>query len=484
MKYSTQMINTTSHKPDAHQMNPRKKHIFKVGLLALCSIFSSAINAEFAPGWNAGLTMTTGSSSFTQPVQNGQASVFPNTNLKFYPGIILWSNEDQSPSAIESNWQALFTSEKNRKETYRPQGVYGGVTAKLNWSRFYNDNSDFRPSNPKNHKDPAYNWDKIDAIFNINAVQNEGALVVIQVDEGGTGTPNWLVDQPYDGVFTTAVRSSGSERKGVKYYRYEGPDNNGESNASPTKPAIVEELVDFHRALRDHLYATGNLDKVMFLTLGEIFVNTNNLPNDFDRTKLEHGLGVRNTKIAEIWGSTTAPDSRIAVLQSSMVGPYAPTLWEYMDNPSLGMTFPDMKMSGTNNISGAGRFTHPDGTYQKDERQLSQSIEGNGFRANTYFAPDIPNPWGYSGQSVPQTMSHVLWALSGPPKKEGNKDSGLGKNGDDPKGVMPVHNIMVSWSMTWDELNPSLSEWHEAFDTFGPAGTFAFPYLPFGYEQP
>lgn len=471
MKYSTQMINTTNHKPGADQMNPRKNYIFKIGLLALCSIFSSAVYAEFAPDWDAGLTFTTDSGSFTQPV-----GAFPETNLKFYPGIIIWSSEDESPSSIESNWQALFTSEKNRKETYRPPGIYGGVTAKLKWSRYYKD-TNVRPDDPKNHKDPAYNWNKIDAIFNINAVQNEGALVVIQVGEGGTGTPNWLVNTPYNGVFTTGIDGgSGKERKAPKYYRYTGPDNRGEPGASPSEPAIVEELVNFHKALRDHLEDTGNLDKVMFLTLGEIFVNASNLPNDFDRTKLEHGLGVRNTKIAEIWAA-----NRTAVLQSSMVGPNAPTLWEYMDNPSLGLTFPDMKMSGTNNFSGAGRFTHPDGTDQKDVRPLSQSIEGNGFKANTYFSPDIPNPWGYSDKKVPQTMSHVLWALSGPPKGE-NKDSGLGQSGDDPQGVMPVHNIMVSWSMTWENLNPSLSEWHEAFDTFGPAGTFAFPYLPVGYE--
>ena len=402
-----------------------------------------------------------------------QAGFFPGTNLKFYPGIIIRSNENESPKSIEANWQALFSHEKNRKQTYRPPGVYGGVTVKLKWYRYYKD-SNRRPDDPLNHKDPAYDWSKLDAALNINAVQNEGAMVALQVGE--SSAPNWIKQAPYDGVFLAQWDKTNNKPKTpkLKYYRYEGPDNRGQSHTD-NQPPIVEELVYFHQALYNHLVDTGNIDKVMFLTLAEVYVNSPQLPSDFNSINLQHGIGVRNEKVAKIWGA-----SNIAVLQSSLTGPYAPTMWQYMDDPTLGITFPDMKMSGTNNISGSQRFTHPDGTDQKDIRPLAQAIEANGLRSHTYFAPDIPNPWGYSGYQ-PQTMSHIVWALSGSPKGE-NKDSGLGQVSEDPPGVMPVHNIIVSWTMTWAELNPTLEEWHEAFDTFGPAGTFAFPYLPKGYQ--
>ena len=405
-----------------------------------------------------------------------QAGLFPGTNLKFYPGIIIWSHENQSPSSIEANWQALFSAEKNRKETYRPPGVYGGVTAKLNWSRYYKDQT-VRPEDPTDHTDSAYDWTSIDNIFNINAVKNEGALVVIKVSDIGNGRPpKWLLNEPYNGGFLAQVYGDNPPTTLTpKYYRYATPDNRGYTNAGNSLP-IVEEYIYFHQALHDHLIATGHINKVMLVHLGEVFISNPNLPADYNSTGFQHGTGVRNQQIAKIWAG-----SQIFVQASSLVGPYTQTLWEYMDSSTLGITFPDMKMNGTKHFSGAQRFTHPDGTDQKDLRPLSQAIEANGFRANTYFSPGIPNPWGYSGVSVPQTMSHVLWALSGSPKGE-NKDSGLGQEGTDPSGVMPVHNVLVSWSMTWDDLNPSLDEWHEAIDTFGPPGTFAFPYLPPEYQ--
>ena len=412
----------------------------------------------------------------TNCTNTNQAGLFPGTNLKFYPGVIIWSHENQSPSSIEANWQALFTTEKNRKKTYRPNGVYGGVTAKLNWSRYYKDQK-IRPHDPSNHADPAYNWKPIDDILKINAVQNEGALVVIKVSDIGNGRPpKWLLNAPYNGGFLAQVYGNGPPTTLTpKYYRYATPDSRDKTNTN-NQPPIVEEYVYFHQALHDHLVATGNINKVMMVHLGEVFISNPNLPADYNSSAFQHGTGVRNQQIAKIWA-----ESKIMVQASSLVGPYAPTLWEYMDTPTLGITFPDMKMYGTKSFSGAQRFTRPNGASQEDIRPLSQAIEGNGFSSSTYFAPDKLNPWGYSGVSKPQTMSHVLWALSGPPKGE-NKDSGLGQVGEDPSGVMPVHNILVSWSMTWEKLNPSLAEWHEALDTFGPAGTFAFPYLPPGYQ--
>ena len=150
-------------------------------------------------------------------------------------------------------------------------------------------------------------------------------------------------------------------------------------------------------------------------------------------------------------------------------------LAQYTNATKFGLTYPDMKLEDTGS-SLLGRFS-ANGTYQKDIRPLIQATESNGIRQNTYFAPNVPNPWGYSGISVPQTASQILWALSGSPKSA-NKDSGLGQPGIDPAGILPVHSIIIDWDSSSLDFAPTLDEWHEAIDTFGPPGTFAFPYLP------
>ena len=225
-----------------------------------------------------------------------------------------------SAATLESRWQQLFSG--SRKTSYRPPGVYGGIVRRSKWKQYYV-NEYVRPADPTDYNDPAYDWSRLDEVFSLNSVQNEGALVAIGAGEVGYAgwaiAPAWLSNSTYNG------------------------------------------------------------------------------------------------------------------------------------------------------------------TYQKDKRPLIHATEGNGQSHNTYFHPDIPNPWGYSGVSQPQTASHILWALSGSPKGQ-NKDSGLGQVGADPSGIMPVHTIIVDWGRTWSRNSPSLEEWHEAIDTFGPPGTFAFPYFPEGYQ--
>lgn len=455
-------------------------------LLLLSAFFPVALMAAAPPSAPVGLCVqaqegVTQCAVDAPAVSSGQKGVFPGTNLKFYPGFFIWTAENESLSSIENKWQALFTANPNRKVSYRPSGVYGGVIRRLAWHRFYT-NQNVRPANPLNHADPGYNWSLLDAIFNINAVQNEGALVAIQVVDTGFGSraaPNWIANAPYNGLFNAGVEGPATTKETLKYYRYAGPDNRTPSQLSnvtaASGPPITEEIVYFYQAMYDHLVATGKISKIADVTVSEVFVNNPSLPTDYNLTNLQHGVGVKIRKIAKIWAQ-----SGIALQMTSMVGPSAPVWWLYMDNPPVAMTFPDMGMNGTNNFTSSGRFTRTGGEYQKDARPLSQQTETSGLRDNTFFAANVPNPWNYSNVSVPQTASHVLWALSGPPKGV-NKNSGLGRPGDDPPGPMPVHTVIMQWGATWDSRSPSVSDWHKAIDTFGPPGTFAFPYLPPGY---
>lgn len=407
--------------------------------------------------------------------------VFPGTTLKFYPGFVIAGTENESASSIEARWQKLFTASPDRKTSYRPKGIYGGVAVRLNWNRFYV-NQSVRPENPKDHNDPAYDWSKLDAVFAINAVQNEGALVYIEVEDisyfSTPKAPAWLATAPHNGIFLSGVDDgSGSQKAIPKYYRYANPDVRGIS--TDTNYPIVEEFAYFHEAMHDHLVATANIDKVMGVSGGgEVYLGSGfTPPSDWNQNNFYHGTALRHTLLAKVWA-----ESQIFVHAGSLTtGSYKDIAWDYMQDPLRGMSFPDMKLNGTNNIGSISRFYDDTGMiYQKDNRPLRQGTEGNGQRATTNFAPGIPNPWGYSGVTVPQTPSHILWVLSGEPKGA-NKDSRLGQAGDDPAGLMPVHQIVIDFNRSWQKYSPDVSEWHTAIDTFGPPGTFAFPYLPIGY---
>lgn len=424
-----------------------------------------------------GIQCAASSNSSAANVSSSQSGVFPGTNLKFRPGIVVdTSEENPSPSLMESKWQALFTTSPNRKASYRPPGVYGGIVFPLRMWRYYT-NQNIRPSNPANHTDPGYDWSLLDAAFKINAVQNEGALLVLNLGVVSWGnspsTPAWLNAAPYDAVWST----DGTSHWVPKFYRYSGPDARGLRNRG-TAPYVIDEILIFVKAMYDHLVATGNINKVMFIRCPEA-EPSGNLPSDYNSTDYYHGMSLLNRKIAEIYAA-----SGIYVTQSTLVGGGLDIRWQYMNNPHMGANFPDMKMVGTDNFTSATRFNDLNGVYQKDIRFLSQATESNGQRETTFFAAGIPNPWNYSNVTVPQTFSHIVWALSGSPKATdpAKRNSGLGRAGEDPPGIMPVHNLAVSWDTPWHNNPPTLEEVHQALDTFGPPGTFAFPYLPPGYE--
>lgn len=423
-----------------------------------------------APPQQQALAFDTSQAPSTKQATTGQTGLFPGTDLKFRPGFVIASSENESVSSIESRWQALFTSSPNRKASYRPPGIYGSVTRRLHWKRFYT-NESVRPSDPRDHTDPAYDWSLLDAIFQINAVKNEGALVLIEVMDVSWGStpvvPRWLVNAPYNGI----VRDTDKNRVLTAYHRYSGPDIRGMINVGDSPP-IVDEFTYFHQAMYDHLVATGNINKVMGVLLSEFYgASASGNLEDYI-----HGIGIRVKSLHEIWGR-----SRIPVYQLSISGGKTKTqiFSQYISTLSVGVGYPDMKLENTGNPP-VDRFTVT-GVYQKDIRPLIQLTEGNGQRFSTYFSPEIPNPWGYSGASTKQTASHILWALSGSPKGA-NKDSGLGQMGEDPPGILPVHTIVIDFGRSWQKNSPSVEEWHKAIDTFGPPGTFAFPYLPPGYN--
>ena len=373
-----------------------------------------------------------------------------------------------------------------RKTTYRPDGVYGSIARRLNWERFYT-NSNTRPANPSNPNDPGYDWSLLDATFEMNAVKNEGAMVYAEIRDVGYGggssnAPNWLVNAPYDGIFVT-----GNGGTIPKYYRFSGPDMQGRTNVG-AQPPILDEWLTFHKALYDHLVQTGNINKVMGVNSGgEIFTGGSAFvpPPDYNQINLVTGVALRDSGMAKIWGA-----SGIAIYAASLLdGTRKDIEWPYMQNPIIGMHFPDVKLGNTSStgLTGSSRFSSPDGVHQKDIRPLQEATELNGYAggnginvAQTTFVAGVPNPWGYSNQTVPQTVSHVLWVFSGPPKGA-NKDSGLGQAGEDPPGPWPIHQIVLDWSST-DPRKPTVEQWHTAIDTFGPPGTFAFPYFPAGYN--
>ena len=406
--------------------------------------------------------------------------VFPGTNLKFYPGFVMAGSPNDTAAYLESRYEEFFAG--SRKETYRPPGIYAGIIRAGHWRQYYT-NAAVKPTDTTDHTDPGYDWSKLDAVFSLNCVQNEGVMVVITIGEiafgGGHKMPAWLINAPYNGEFVSGLDGGSEVNKNTpKYYRYSGPDAQGRTDVG-VSPPIVDEFVNFHRAMYEHVVATGNIDKVMFVGTDEFFVSNNpQLPADYNKNDFYHGVGTRLGLVASIWA-----ESNIMVSAISVVAESKDYLWSYMDSPTVGMGFPDMKLSSTGGVVNGidVRFRDDNGVYQKDNRLLFESTQSHGQRENTYFTPGVQNPWGYSGVWVPQTVSHILWVLSGSPTAI-NKDSGLGQVGDDPAGLMPVHTVVCDWGQSWQRNSPPLSEWHDAIDTFGPPGTKAFPYLPPGYS--
>lgn len=431
-----------------------------------------------------GVQCAASTNTSTIKVTSSKSGVFPGTNLKFYPGFIIGgTGENASLTSIQSRWDAIFTSSPNRKESYRPPGVYGAVARRLAWSRFYT-NQSVRPTNPANHTDAGYDWSLLDSTFTIAAVQNDRALVFIDLQEAEApnALPTWLINAPYNGTFVDSNNS-----RTPRYDRYAGPDKDGNRNVGvgTGKPPIVEEWVAFHRAMHDHLVATGNINKVMGVSGGELVVNTVDsaaLPTDFNVINFLKGAGLRNHLAAQIWAESGITTYALTILS----GNKKTYMWPYMDDPTVGLSFPDMKMTSASisGILGNSRFDDLYGVYQKDIRPLQQRTEGNGMRESTFFEAGSRNPWGYSNQSVGQTPMHVLWALSGAPKATdpAKRDSGLGQAGEDHSGFMPVHQVFIGFQPNTNPDYPTAEEWQQAIDTFGPPGTFAFPYLPPGYE--
>ena len=442
---------------------------FWTGSQVTKNITNSALGVYTVKAEDAEVNLGSASDGVTAASPGAPYPVFPGTTLRFYPGFVIASSENEAPSSIEAKWQAIFSG--TRKALYRPAGVYGSINRRLDWKRLYT-NESVRPADPTDPDDPGYDWSLLDSMFAINCVLNENALVSIAIREVGYGSsanaPAWLVNSPYNGVYTS---TSGATRIIPKYYRYSGPDSLGRTNVnSGLGPPIVEEWVYFHEALYAHLVSTGNIDKVASIGVAEFY----GWGDSGHSTDMLHGIGVRFVDVVNVWAQ-----SNIGVSTGVFLGGSASSLaiiHPYIQSVDCWLDYPDMKLDDTSTIN-TDRFSFA-GVYQKDLRSLREACESNGVRTSTYFSSSVPNPWNYSNQSIAQTESHILWVLSGVPKSV-NDDSGLGQSGTDPAGPMPVHQIVLN---TGGSLPYTAAGWQTAIDTFGPPGTFAFPYFPPGYD--
>ena len=407
-----------------------------------------------------------------------QAGKFPGTNMDFYPGFVIWATQDTPYSKIDEKWNKFLSA--GRKTSYRPKGVYGGVYVQIAWRDFYKaltkHPDSYDSSIPlSDHTHPAYDWSKLQTILdNSTAINEDGALVALYPGEvgytAGRRSPEWLKD------------SAGND--GVLHH-YPSPNKSTSPKYNDT--TVVDEIITFHKALRDFLVDNNHIDKIMSISLSEVFLSNpaySSLSNQFFT-----GVADRNIRVAKVWQKSNKFITPNSILSGTMRTHHWNKVNQEEANDSnfrVGLTMPDMKLNTTdlNKMTSDIRFKNLDGIQQKDRRFLTQGTEFHGHRTHTYFASDVPNPWNYSGKSVAQTASHILWALSGAPKNKDKQDSGLdGQLGEiDPPGINPVHVVFVDWETTWGKNNPTVEEWQEAFDTFGPPGTFAFPYLPKGYQ--
>ena len=445
-------------------------HTLNALLVITTLLFSNVYSAPETP---TGLCIN-GSICAASPVTQ-QVGKFPGTNMDFYPGFVIWTTKGTSYSHIDEKWNKFLSG--GRKTSYRPKGVYGGIHLQPAWKDFYKNPSKHPDSYDSSipladHTHPAYDWSELQTILdNSTAINEDGALVVLYPVEAER-SPTWLKD---------------SEGNAGSLYNYPPPHTPTATVPKYNDATVVDEIVTFHKALHDFLVDNNYIDKIMSIAISEVFLS--NPAHTSLRNQFFAGVADRNIRVAKIWQKSNKFVTPFSIVSE----PLRTHLWNKVDQEEannsdfrLGLSFPDMKLYSTdvNNMSSGNRFTNLDNVQQKDRRLLTQLTESNGHRTHTYFAPDIPNPWDYSGESFAQTTSHILWALSGSPKNKDNQDSGLdGQLGEiDPPGINPVHVVFVDWETTWGKNNPTVEEWQEAFDIFGPPGTFAFPYLPPGYQ--
>lgn len=163
MKYSTQMINTTNHKLSTHQKKTYKNYMFKISLLALCSIFSSAINAEIALNWDAGLRFTADSGTFMQEETAPSNDTFAATKtIKWNPGHYL---------AINNSYLDFSkTPAKGRATDIKGSNAFTGIKAFWTWS-------DLEPS------EGVYDFSAIFAHLNEFRTWSPQPKLVIQIKE-------------------------------------------------------------------------------------------------------------------------------------------------------------------------------------------------------------------------------------------------------------------------------------------------------------
>lgn len=418
---------------------------------------------------------------------------YPANWFQFYPGAYIEFNSNTSSATFDNQWNTVFSG--GRKVSYRPPGIYLGVIQRIHLRYIYT-NTGVRPTNPTDWSDPGYNWQYLNSVFLSNAVQNEGAKVILQAPgmvSENSQLPEWLQLPPYNAQFTAGSKAGGANTP--KFNRFTGPDMRGVTNSYASEgPPIVEEMLKVHVAMIGYLTYRGWLDKVVDVSLGgEIAFQSTDAgpayPNN-DQQSFMYGYALYQREAAKLWNAVRI----FGGVSTQLNGTNKDITWPHWtgvpnhSNPAfrdavgISVGFPDYKMTTYGTLVGSSRFEDPFGVQQKDIRPLAEADETNGLREFTYFPAGSVNPWGYSNVTVPQTESHKIAGMSGPPTNA-NKDSGLGQAGPDPSGFNPVHMFFLNRGANFDNLSyfPTVAGYQLALDTFGPPGTGAFPYTPPGY---
>lgn len=409
--------------------------------------------------------------------------------FNFFPGIYIQVNANNTAAQLDAAWNQLMTA--GRKTSWRPPGVYCGLSHRVYMRRHYT-NEAVRPTDPADWEDPGYNWGPLSEVFQTSAVQNDGAKVILQCFSMATGNsrmPLWLRNAPYNGEHVDSANGIYV----LKFHRFTGPDMRGVSSPYPNEgPAVVDEMINLHRAAIGYLEAQGWLDKVAIADCaGELAIST--YPNN-DATAFRHGYAYYSREVTKLWNAKGIMTNSGG--NSNQNGALKTIAWPYYEGDpghadvnyrkriAIGQQYPDFKMVTMGSWgSGANRFEGLSGDSQKDRKPLSQADETNGIRQFTTFPVGLTTPWDLAGQTVPQTVAHKIYQISGAPKGA-NRDSALGQVGDDPSGFFPVHYFSVNMGANFQNLSyfPTVEDYQLAIDTFGPPGTFAFPYFPEGYN--
>jgi hypothetical protein len=297
------------------------------------------------------------------------------------------------------------------------------------------------PASSAQARDPNwsnYKWNQTDVVDqmldNSTAAQQDKAKVCMFVATSATANK--------DPVPTYVKNGTSYYGNGLTW-----TDGQGKVHVRLDKVGGQQAISDFLIALTKHY---GNDPRIASITNGEWYTNSDagGLPTDFDFSAFKTG----QKAVWQAWVNSAPKDANGNRVTLSQIQPIV---------QGGEVSAADIQNIGIG-ISGSGQTVFKDGAVDAMRRilygvvPLSHQVNSDTVGTNVTF-DNTPNPFGYAaGSRQPATYPIIAWFYD---------NQGLIPNSNAEGSKVPLDSINMG-------ADPTLvSQWHSAFDQFGPNGS-------------